>query len=76
MYCNHCLPCPVSIDIGRTTRLADTVRYGINNEIRAEYEALPAKASACIECGNCVERCPFGVDAIANMSRAAGLFGE
>ncbi|GAI96655.1 unnamed protein product [marine sediment metagenome] len=76
VYCNHCLPCPVRIDIGITTRIADTARYGVTDKIVSEYEALPVKASDCTECGVCVERCPFGVDVIANMARAARLFGE
>ena len=74
MYCNHCLPCPVSIDIGATTRLVDAAGYGGNDKIIREYEALSVKASACTECGACVERCPFGVDVIANMSRAVAAF--
>ncbi|MFC1956227.1 aldo/keto reductase [Chloroflexota bacterium] len=76
MYCDHCLPCPVGIDIGITTRIADTAGYEIGNNIIAEYEALPAKADDCIKCGDCVERCPFGVDVIANMARAVDIFGK
>jgi len=76
VYCNHCLPCPVRIDIGITTRIADTARYGVTDKIISEYEALPVKASDCTECSVCIERCPFGVDVIANMARAVGLFGE
>jgi hypothetical protein len=33
MYCNHCLPCPVGIDIGITTRLTDTAGYGHDDGI-------------------------------------------
>jgi predicted aldo/keto reductase-like oxidoreductase len=76
MYCNHCLPCPVTIDIGAVTKLADTAAIGSIDSVRAAYGALPVKASACIECGDCVERCPFGVDVIASMNRAVTLFGE
>jgi predicted aldo/keto reductase-like oxidoreductase len=75
MYCNHCLPCPVGIDIAATTRIADTAGYETNANIASEYEALSVKASDCTECGVCLERCPFGVDVIANMNRAAGIFG-
>jgi len=76
MYCNHCLPCPVGIDIGITIRLADTATYGTSSSVSSEYEALPAQASACTECGVCTERCPFGVDVVANMNRAADIFGK
>ena len=36
--------------------------------------ALPAKASACVGCNVCMERCPFGVDVIAKMEKAVQLF--
>jgi len=76
MYCNHCLPCPVSIDIGTVTRLADTARYAGNSLGATQYESLPVTASACVECGVCVERCPFNVDVIANIKQAVTIFGR
>jgi len=76
MYCNHCLPCPVSIDVGALTKITDTAGFGMSDAVVADYEALSVKASACTECGICVERCPFDVDVIANMNRAVAVFGE
>jgi predicted aldo/keto reductase-like oxidoreductase len=38
------------------------------------YEGFPVKASACIECGVCLERCPFDVDIITKMREAAAMF--
>ncbi len=74
VYCNHCLPCPSVIDIGRTIRLFDTAQYGISDDLREDYNALSAKASDCIECGACMERCPFEVDVISKMKQAVELF--
>jgi len=71
VYCNHCLPCPVGIDVGGTLRLAAAAEQGVSEEVRREYDALPARASDCVECGECVERCPFGVDVMEAMRRAA-----
>ena len=76
MYCNHCLPCPVSIDIAAVTRLTDTARYARDTRTNAEYEALPVTASACTECGMCTERCPFNVDVVCNMKLATAIFGR
>jgi len=39
--------------------------------VESEYAALAARAPDCIECGDCVERCPFGVDVTQNMRHAA-----
>jgi hypothetical protein len=76
MYCNHCLPCPVGIDIGTIIRLTDTAIYGSVENIALEYEILLSKASHCTECGVCMERCPFGVDVVANITRAVEIFGK
>lgn len=76
MYCNHCLPCPIGIDIGAITRLTDTAEYGMNESVTLEYEALSPKASGCTKCSICMENCPFGIDVIANMARAVTIFGK
>jgi predicted aldo/keto reductase-like oxidoreductase len=73
-YCNHCLPCPVVIDIGQVNRLLDLAEFGLTESLRAAYAALPVKASACTECGACTQRCPFGVDVIARMRQAIQVF--
>jgi len=74
VYCNHCLPCPAVIDIGQINRLLDTAQQGLAEGLRMAYDALPVTASACTECGACVERCPFGVDVISRMRQAIELF--
>ncbi|MBU7031032.1 MAG: aldo/keto reductase [Theionarchaea archaeon] len=74
VYCNHCLPCPSSIDIGQTIRLLDTAQQGLTPEIKELYENLEARASDCTECGSCVERCPFDVAVTEKMKEATQLF--
>jgi hypothetical protein len=74
IYCNHCLPCPADIDIGRTIHLFDQAQAGFTPQMRAEYAALPARASDCTECGVCMERCPYEVDVPGKMRAAARLF--
>jgi len=74
VYCNHCLPCPVAIDIAEVNRLLDAAERGLDAGLRAAYGALAAKASACTECGACVERCPFGVAVILRIQAAAAVY--
>lgn len=74
MYCNHCQPCPKKIDIAEVTRLADMAEKELTDDLRKRYHQLPVSASACLHCGQCTKRCPFGVDASANMERAARFF--
>jgi len=74
LYCNHCLPCPQHINIAGVTRLLDEGRIGMTAALRESYVALDAKASACIACGACEKRCPFGVKVIENMRSVAQMF--
>jgi len=73
VYCNHCLPCPADIDIGPVLQMADWAKGGLSGELREWYGEFEAKASDCIGCGECMERCPFGVDIIAQMERAVEI---
>jgi len=74
VYCNHCLPCPSKIDIGKLISLLEQGKREITEEIRTSYDELSSKASDCVECGECSDRCPFGVDVISKMKEAAALF--
>jgi predicted aldo/keto reductase-like oxidoreductase len=74
VYCNHCLPCPQSINVGHVNRLLDMGSYSMTDELRAAYSALEVNASDCIQCGTCEANCPFGVAVIGRMERAADLF--
>lgn len=73
VYCNHCLPCPSDIDIGKINRLIDTFQES-NQKIMHEYQALSAHASDCIQCGKCVERCPFDVEVLSRMRKVIEQF--
>ena len=76
VYCNHCLPCPSAIDIGRTLELLDQADRGETEPARSGYAQLAVKASACVQCGECTERCPFGVEVEPRIARAARAFGS
>ncbi len=74
VYCNHCLPCAVDLDIGALVRLLDEAGAAPTPEQRAAYEALAGQASDCIQCGDCEARCPFGVPVIERLEAAAALY--
>lgn len=79
VYCSHCQPCPVGIDIALVNRYLDIAlldEANIPATITAQYKALEHHGSDCIQCGSCEERCPFSVPVIENMARAAGIFGQ
>jgi predicted aldo/keto reductase-like oxidoreductase len=75
MYCNHCQPCPGKINMAEVTKLADMAENGMTNELSDRYNALESKGGNCVQCGVCYERCPFGIDSVANIRRAKETFG-
>lgn len=79
VYCNHCLPCPSNINIAMVNKYLDIAVLDEGNippSIRQHYRELSAHGSDCVKCGNCEERCPFGVAVPENMRRAAAIFGS
>lgn len=79
VYCNHCLPCPVEINVAAVNRALDGILTGAPEThavIREQYAALSAHAGDCIACGGCESRCPFGVPVIERMQKAADVFGK
>jgi len=79
MYCSHRLPCPSQIDIAAITQLLDAAaldRDSIPAQIREQYQASIHKASECIACGSCESKCPFNVQIIENMEKAAAFFEQ
>ncbi|MGL6225522.1 MAG: aldo/keto reductase [Thermoguttaceae bacterium] len=79
VYCNHCRPCPVDIDIATVTKYMEIAAIEPTNippGVVAHYQSLEHKASECIQCGSCENRCPFGVPIIENMTQTVQLFGS
>ena len=75
-YCGHCAPCPAGIDIAMVNKLHDlaAMQETVPATLKAHYEALRANGKDCVGCGNCEERCPFGVHAASRMREAESLF--
>lgn len=76
VYCSHCQPCPVQIDIAMVNKYLDIARLDEGNvppSIRSHYSSLTHHGDECIACGSCEKRCPFGVPIIKNMEEAEKL---
>lgn len=78
MYCGHCAPCPMGIDVAAVTKFLNLVKAQgeVPETVREHYAILPHTASECIGCGACESRCPFGVSIRENMAQAAERFGN
>lgn len=74
VYCQHCQPCPVGLEIGLINKYYDLSKLG-DPMAREHYLTLEHHASACVQCGHCNQRCPFHVDQMARMQEIAAYFG-
>ena len=79
VYCNHCLPCPVEIDIAAVNKYLDIAlldETSVPQSIADHYASLSAHGGDCIACGSCEAKCPFSVPVIGKMQQAAKVFGK
>lgn len=77
MYCGHCAPCSMGIDIASINKYLNltVLQNDVPETVREHYKLLDHHASECIECGQCEKNCPFGVDIIVQMQRTVKRFG-
>ena len=87
IYCSHCAPCPMRIDVADVTKFLNLALAGstdasgaangaqVPETVREHYKVLEHHASECVECGSCETRCPFGVEIRENMKKAVSVFG-
>ena len=75
--CNYCQPCAAGINISGVFLFEGYLsRYGLADWARGRYATLEKKASDCIGCGACEDRCPYGLPIRKMLKSAAEKFGE
>lgn len=75
--CNYCAPCTVGISIPNVFLFAGYLqRYHLADWAKQRYSTLPVKASACIGCGKCEERCPYHLPIREKLKKCAEDMGE
>jgi len=76
--CKYCLPCPVKLDIPAIIDLYNQHHlYEGNEKVQRDYDmwfGQDRRASACIACGQCEEKCPQSLSIIEIMKKASVLF--
>ncbi len=61
--CGYCLPCPADINIPIAARMALLLRRApTKKHLSDEGRESMNKINDCINCGNCVAHCPYGLD--------------
>ena len=75
--CNYCQPCSAGINISGAFLFDGYLqRYGLADWARSRYMAMEKKASDCIGCGACEQRCPYQLPIRKMLAKVAEHFGE
>ena len=74
--CNYCAPCTAGISIPSAFLFEGYLsRYGLEGWARDRYMAMDAKASACVDCGLCEQRCPYHLPIREMLKNCVQKFG-
>jgi predicted aldo/keto reductase-like oxidoreductase len=71
--CKYCLPCPNGVNIPRVFEIYnDLMMYGDENRAQMFYGWLAEdeRGDMCIECGECLEKCPQMIEIPAWLAKA------
>lgn len=74
--CNYCQPCPHDVEIPRIFKIYnDSVIFSNVDSARAAYKWIPSdhRASCCVACGVCIDKCPQNIEIIDWLKKAADL---
>ena len=80
--CSYCMPCPQGVNIPRIFELYNQARvydiHKISRETYAQIGTVPwepgKQADACVECGECEEKCPQRIEIRKQLADAYRVF--
>ena len=75
--CEYCLPCPQEINIPKIFEAMNYHRvWGLTELARSIYRGIDPNAEACVECGECEEKCPQDIPIIERLKESHAALGE
>ncbi|NIR17112.1 aldo/keto reductase, partial [Candidatus Bathyarchaeota archaeon] len=76
-YCSYCKPCPRNVDIPQILRVMNVAKvYGLEEWAINRYKQVKAfgwGAERCVECGECIGKCPNAIDIPERLKEALAL---
>jgi predicted aldo/keto reductase-like oxidoreductase len=68
--CGYCMPCPAGIQINNAARMSQLIRRSPSaGWLTEESQKMMARIDDCLECGQCVSKCPYQLDTPALLKR-------
>jgi len=75
--CNYCQPCPQEINIPKIFEAMNYHRvWGLTEHAKNMYRKLDINAEACVECGECEEKCPQNIPIIEQLKASHAALSE
>jgi len=82
--CNYCMPCPQDVGIPQTFAAMNMLRvWGLEDVAKAQYARLGPEnregllqADACVECGQCEDKCPQNIPIIDQLKECHEALSE
>lgn len=77
--CGYCMPCPEGVNIPRNFSLCNDHHMLNDPSAKARYYGLldeSERASNCVQCGICVEKCPQQIPIPEEMEHVSALFAS
>jgi predicted aldo/keto reductase-like oxidoreductase len=75
--CGYCLPCPEGVDIPRNFTFCNDHHMLQDRSARMRYHNFlndRQRASACVQCGSCEERCPQQIPIREELAHVVEIF--
>lgn len=61
--CGYCMPCPAGIEINNCARMSLLLRRApLTANLNPTVQAKMEKITECLHCGQCKQKCPYGLD--------------
>ncbi|MFO7696402.1 MAG: aldo/keto reductase [Anaerolineae bacterium] len=75
--CDYCQPCPQGIQISTVINVKSFARRMPEERVYGDWgRSLIAQAESCIQCGDCVSRCPYGLPVFDMVAENAAWYTE
>lgn len=88
-FCKYCLPCPEGVAIPNNLQILNTIAWeGMNPSFENWYKGMSetpeqlaekpnsGRASLCVECQECLEKCPQNIDIPGELKKLSAIFDE